>query len=164
MMHIKFVYVADVYDLCILIKKAVSNKTNVSTAEFVSSRQGITELVGSKLDDAQYISLFLLNNSEKANGKIGIGNISTPEGRRYRLSVSGTPIVNNHRGEPIATHQVLGDMLAASPSREKELNYDALAYFEVEGETPTGKKYIGIFYSIADACKYLYDESEKGEL
>jgi len=136
----------------------------MSTAEFVSSRRGITELVGSKLDDAQYVSLLLLDSSEKIDGRINIGNISIPSGRRYRLYVSGAPIINNHKGEPITSHEVLGNILKAVPSREKELNYDALSYFEVDGETSSGKKYIGIFYSIADACKYLYDESEKGEL
>lgn len=137
----------------------------MSTAEFVSSREGIAELVNSPLDDAQYISLLLSMNSEKTNGsKIGIGNISIPSGKRYRLSVSGIPSITNHKGQPVTTHDELKNLLITVPSREKELHFESLAHFEVEGETTTGKKYLGVFFSIADACKYLYDEAEKGEL
>lgn len=142
----------------------MSNNTNKSTAEFVSSREGIAEIVGSPLDDAQYISLLLSTNSERTNGKIGIGNISIPSGRRYRLSVSGIPVATNHKGLPVATNEELKHLLTAVPSREKELHYDSLAHLEVEGETTTGKRYLGVFFSISDACKYLYDEAEKGEL
>jgi len=142
----------------------MSNIANKSTAEFVSSREGLAEIVGSPLDDAQYISLLLSTNSERTNGKIGLGNISIPGGRRYRLSVSGIPVATNHKGLPVVAPEELKHFLNAVPSRENELHYDSLAHFEVERETRTGKRYLGVFFSIADACKYMYDEAEKGEL
>jgi hypothetical protein len=150
-------------------KTSVSEETKIALKSmngFVANRPNIMMIVGSHLDEAQYIALVSKENYEqttKANEKIGLGNILTPTGRRYPISVNGIPGITNHKGETISKAYELGEILK-SGNGENELHYDSMAYLEVEGSTPNGKKFIGIFYSIADAVKHVTEEAEKGEL
>lgn len=131
-------------------------------AEFISSRPGLNDLVGSKLDNAQYISLLFKGEAERIKDKVMLGHIHTPAGRRYHIAVAGQPLITTHTGQPV-THP--GELkLFLDGGRETAINYDTLAHFEVEGETPAGKKYIGIYFSLADAKLHIAEESEKGEL
>lgn len=136
--------------------------TVTNDAGFLASRASLETIVGTKLDNAQYISMLLKGEAEKARGKVGLGTIVTKAGRKYNLSVSGQPTATNSNGENVQTHSVVGALL--KEGRENELNYDTLAYLEAEGETPTGKRYIGVYYSIADARQHILEEAEKGEL
>lgn len=141
------------------------NKTHIKTGgdtEFLVSKAGIAELVGSKLDNAQYVSLMLVKNSERPDGKVAIGHLMAPSGKRFRISINGLPTITTHKGESVYSHEKLAAFITSD--RENELNFDSLAYFEVEGETSDRKTYIGIFYSIADAKLRLKEEAERGEV
>jgi hypothetical protein len=131
--------------------------------EFTSSRPGLSELVGSKLDNAQFISLLFKGEAERIKDKVNIGNFfNTHKGRKYHISVAGQPAITDSKGQPIAHPGELKIFLEGS--RENEINYDSMAHIEVEGEAPSGKRYIGIYYSLADAKLHVTEEAEKGEL
>lgn len=135
------------------------------TVEFFPINIGkanLQSIVDSKLDNAQYISMLLKGEAEKSRGKIGLGSIVTSTGRKYSLSVSGIPVATDSNGEAINSQTTLGKLL--EEGRESELNFDTTAYLEVEGEAPSGKRYMGVYFSIADAQKHVLEESEKGEL
>ncbi|MDP2692689.1 MAG: hypothetical protein Q8O88_03575 [bacterium] len=140
----------------------MKNTVQHTIAEFTSSRPGISELIGSKLDNSQYIALLFKGEAERIKDKVSLGSLVTPKGKKYNVSVAGQPVITDSDGRAIAHPGELKPILESN--REKCLHYDSLSFLEVEGETPHGKRYMGVFYSLADAQLYLGEESEKGEL
>ena len=143
--------------------KVKEKKRKSSDEVFTTSRTEIINIVGSKLDNAQYLSALLKDEFDRTKGKIGIGQLTTPDGRRYTVSISTpeAPALNSD-GFPVATKEELAKIF--TEGRENELNFDSLSYLEVEGRTPKGARFVGVFYSIADASKYVLEETLKGEL
>jgi len=136
--------------------------TTTTIIEFTSSRPGLNELAGSKLDNAQYISMLFKGEAERIKDKVSIGSFfNTSKGRKYHISVAGQPLVTDSNGQAIDKS---GLETLLKHDRENELNYDSMAHLEVEGETPSGKRFIGIYYSLADAKLHVTEEAEKGEL
>jgi len=133
-----------------------------STADFNSSRPGVSELIGTKLDHAQYLALLFKGEAERIKDKVSLGSLVTSRGKKYHVSIAGQPLITDSTGQSIAHPGELKIILDGS--RENELHYDSLAYLEVEGETPHGKRYLGVYYSLSDAKMHIGEESERGEL
>lgn len=131
-------------------------------AEYNFSRLGVSELLGTKLDNAQYISLLFKGEAERIKDKVGLGTLSA-SGKKYHVYISGQPVITDSNGQSITKTQ--GELQTIlEGGRESEINYDAMAYLEIEGETSAGKRYMGVYYSLADASKHIAEEAEKGEL
>src|ERR1035437_1784047 len=126
---------------------------NTPTIEFTSSRPGLTELISSKLDNAQYISMLFKGEAERIKDKVNIGSFfNTLKERRYHISVAGQPLVTDSTGQVVEKTQLESIL---KQDKEASLNYDRMAHIEIEGETSSGKKYIGIYYSLSDAQLHM---------
>lgn len=115
------------------------------------SKTGIASIVGTKLDDAQYIAMTLKGEADRGKGRVDIGKVEIA-GRIYNVSIVGHPMVTNHNGESITSNIALAPIIIED--KLDEINFDTLAYLEVSGKLPDGRDYIGVFHSIADIEKH----------
>jgi len=133
-----------------------------NTVEFTDIKPGLQNIaVGSKLDNAQYIALTLKSEADRIKGRLYIGKFAAASGKKYPVSINGQPTMTDSdgvflQGSPMELSILLKD------GRENEINFDTLAYLEVEGETSSGKNLSGVFYTLADIQKYV-EEEQGGE-
>jgi hypothetical protein len=140
-----------------------TNKHPSSVAEFVATRNGLVQVIGSKLDNAQYIAMLFGEGEGSKSMSAEIGSFKTPDGRRFRATICGLrPVITSHEGVSISDSNTMGRML--SEGRENELFFETLAHLEVEGDLTSGGRYSGVFYSLSDAGKFLSEKHSKGEL
>ena len=145
----------------------VQAEIKTKTVEFIPSNtdiinsSNISNIIGTRLDNAQYISL-LLKNSKTNKNKIKLGALLNT-GKKYNVSLCGSPTITNYKGE-IITKVSKEYTSILEQNRETELNYDSLAHLEVEGQTLDGGKFLGVYYSLGDAIKFLEEDIETGGL
>jgi len=135
-----------------------------NTVEFTDIKPELQNLeVGSKLDNAQYIALLLKAESDIIKERLYIGKFATASGKKYPVSISGKPTITNSNGMSLQIQDSLTEIQTLlKEGRENEINFDTLAYLEVEGETSTSKNLSGVFYTLADIQKYVTEQCNAG--
>jgi len=144
-------------------EKVKSRTTDNNQVEFTTNNESVKKIKGTLLDNAQYMSLLLKPETDKQKNVASVlGQINTSKGQKYQLFIHGQASVTDYKGNLITEASVLADFL--NENKENALNYDSNAYVAVEGTAPSGKKYVGVFYSIKDAESYISKKHQKGEL
>lgn len=120
---------------------------------------GIEQLVGTPLDSADYIALkYGTAKSSNSNSKsVVIGVIEEKSGNKFSVTINGAPALTDYKGKEVNTPVSYESYITSG--RVSELSSDTSAYIQIAGERE-GKKFIGVFYSLADMIQW-FEENEK---
>ena len=117
---------------------------------------------GSNLDNAQYFSMLLHNEVNREKGTFPLGSVKTSTGKSYHVSLNGHTTPTDHKGQALTHADML--KLLLEEGRESDVNFDTLSYISVEGPDPEGKKFYGVYYSLADCEKDVEKMHAEGKL
>jgi hypothetical protein len=133
-----------------------------SKVQLTTTPMALRGIKGSNLDNAQYFSMLLHGEVDREKGVLALGSVKTSTGKSYHVNLNGHTTPIDHKGQALTHADMLKFLI--EEGKLSDVNFDTLSYISVEGPAPDGKKFYGVYYSLADCEKDVERMHAEGKL